>query len=1221
MIYKTNIKQLRYLKLLAILSLSVFWTVGLNRNHILAQSNIVSDDTLGEERSRVVPFNGNIDTIRGGAVRGSNLFHSFREFNIGLDKGAYFFSPNAEIQNILARVTGRNPSEILGVLGTRVFDGNRISASNANLFLINPNGIVFGENASLDVGGSFVATTANGIGFGEQGVFSASNPETPRLLSVNPSAFLFNQIAVQPIVNKSRATNATDPSFIDGLRVPDGKNLLFLGGDISLDGGFLNAVGGKTELGGLAAPGVVNLNIDGNNLDVTFPDNVEYSDILLQNQAFINTSGSGGGEIQIQGNNVTLKDNSNISSFTNDGRDGKEINIKATRLDILGTSNIQTGAISTGNSGNISIKTRNLNILNGGQISASSFNQGAGGNIEIDADTVEIIGVSTNGTSPSGIGSETVGVNSSNAGNVTLNTRILNIRDGGILSTQTINQGKGGDLILTARESLNINGFAPSNRPGSQFFISVLSTSAGGLGKAGNLKISNTGTIKIENGGQISASSFNQGAGGNIEINADTVEIIGVSTNGILRSGIGNETSGVNSSANAGNITLDSRILNIRDGGILSTRTINQGKGGDLILTARESLNISGFAPTDSQFFFSGLFTSAGGLGKAGNLKIVDTGIIKIENGGRISASTFAQGNGGNIEIDADTVEIIGVSNNGIVSSGIRNETLGVNSSANAGNLTLNTRILNIRDGGAISTQTFNQGKSGDLTLTAKESLNISGFALSNLPDNQFFFSDLNTSARGLGEAGNLKIVDTGIIKIENGGQISASTFAQGNGGNIEIDADTVEIIGVSTNGILRSAIGSETSGVDSSANAGNLTLNTRILNIRDGGAISTQTFNQGKGGDLTLTARESLNISGFALSNLPNSQFFTSGLSTSAGSSGEAGNLKIFDTGIIKIENGGQIIASTFAQGAGGNIDINANTLEIIGVSTDGRFPTGVGSETSGIDSSANAGNVTLNTRTLNLSNGASLSTRSVNQGKAGNINIQNSDRIQLTNGNILSSSSQSSGGAIAITAKDIRLFGDSNIATFVFSGAGGGGNINLNANTIIALDDSDILSFAGDGKGGDITFNTEAFFSKPLYRPTSVNNTNALTELDDNNRVDVNASGTVSGTIAGIPDTTFIQDNLTELPDNQIDTNVLVASSCIVSNNQQNGTFFVTGAGGLPQNPSDAPLSNYSTGKVQSIPSSATQIWKIGDPIVEPSGAYQLPNGQILLSRECSK
>ena len=178
MIKKTNIKQCRYLKLLARESLSALQIVGLNRNHALAQSSIVPDETLGNEKSRVVPFDGNnaIDKIQGGAVTGSNLFHSFIEFNIDADKGAYFFSPNAEIQNILARVTGRNPSEILGILGTRVFDGSTLTGSNANLFLINPNGIVFGENARLDLGGSFVATTADGIQFGEQGVFSAINP-------------------------------------------------------------------------------------------------------------------------------------------------------------------------------------------------------------------------------------------------------------------------------------------------------------------------------------------------------------------------------------------------------------------------------------------------------------------------------------------------------------------------------------------------------------------------------------------------------------------------------------------------------------------------------------------------------------------------------------------------------------------------------------------------------------------------------------------------------------------------------------------------------------------------------------------------------------------------------------------------------------------------------------------------------------------------------------
>jgi filamentous hemagglutinin family protein len=146
----------------------------------LAQSNIVPDNTLGSEASRIIPnFLGTPnEVIEGGAQRGQNLFHSFREFNIGENRGAYFFVFDPSIQNILARVTGSNRSDILGTLGNRqVIDGN-LFRSNANLFLMNPNGIVFGENARLDVGASFYGTTANGIQFGDRGNFSTINPQT-----------------------------------------------------------------------------------------------------------------------------------------------------------------------------------------------------------------------------------------------------------------------------------------------------------------------------------------------------------------------------------------------------------------------------------------------------------------------------------------------------------------------------------------------------------------------------------------------------------------------------------------------------------------------------------------------------------------------------------------------------------------------------------------------------------------------------------------------------------------------------------------------------------------------------------------------------------------------------------------------------------------------------------------------------------------------------------
>jgi filamentous hemagglutinin family protein len=124
-------------------------------NDTFAQSNIVPDKTLGSENSQVIRnFGGRqVELIEGGARREANLFHSFREFNIDEGRGAYFTNPNG-VQNILSRVTGTNPSNILGTLGV---------LGNANLFLINPNGIIFGQNASLDVKGSFVATTANAI--------------------------------------------------------------------------------------------------------------------------------------------------------------------------------------------------------------------------------------------------------------------------------------------------------------------------------------------------------------------------------------------------------------------------------------------------------------------------------------------------------------------------------------------------------------------------------------------------------------------------------------------------------------------------------------------------------------------------------------------------------------------------------------------------------------------------------------------------------------------------------------------------------------------------------------------------------------------------------------------------------------------------------------------------------------------------------------------------
>lgn len=256
-----NTSKAQRLKLLS--SLALVSTFAISEHPTFAQ--VTPDNTLGIENS-IVNFSSDNDSLRlqiqGGSIRGTNLFHSFSDFNIAEGQSLYFQNP-IDITNIISRVTGGSSSNIEGRLG--------VSGGTANLFLLNPSGIIFGANARLDVEGSFVATTATAIQFGNQGFFSASVTDSPALLTVNPSAFLFNQIAAAPIVNRS-TTPLAEPRR-KGLQVPDGKSLLLLGGEINFAGGGVNAVGGQVDLGAVADQGKVDLAFNDNNLRLNFPTN------------------------------------------------------------------------------------------------------------------------------------------------------------------------------------------------------------------------------------------------------------------------------------------------------------------------------------------------------------------------------------------------------------------------------------------------------------------------------------------------------------------------------------------------------------------------------------------------------------------------------------------------------------------------------------------------------------------------------------------------------------------------------------------------------------------------------------------------------------------------------------------------------------------------------------------------------------------------------------
>ena len=272
----------------------------------------------------------------------------------------------------------------------------------------------------------------------------------------------------------------------------------------------------------------------------------------------------------------------------------------------------------------------------------------------------------------------------------------------------------------------------------------------------------------------------------------------------------------------------------------------------------------------------------------------------------------------------------------------------------------------------------------------------------------------------------------------------------------------------------------------------------------------------------------------------------------------------------------------------------------------------------------SGDAGDLRIDTGRLLVRDRAVISSSSTREGTAGDINITVRDTLQANNGTIATTSERSSGGDITITASNIRLSGNSDITSRVNSGAGGGGNIDIKAGEIIAFDDSDILAFARDGRGGNITLDTRVFFGESYRR--AARSTDPRT-LDRNNRVDINATGTLASGNIALPDTTSIQNSLTDLPGDRIDTDSLLANSCIVRRSRPtSGSFTVTGTGGLPQRPGDAQMSNFPTVDVETLPSDSTpsntnpnRSWQKGDSIVEPQGVYRLPNGKLVMSREC--
>ncbi len=532
-----------------------------------ASAQIITDGTL--PNNSIITPDGNTIKITGGTQAGGNLFHSFREFSVPTN-GAALFNNAVDIQNIISRVTGRSVSNIDGLISTN---------GTANLFLINPNGIIFGQNARLDIGGSFVGTTANALQFGNIGFFSATDKNIPSpLLTINPSALLFNQINQNAAIqNNSVAPAGRDPAGFDafGLRVPDGKGLLLVGGNVSMDGGQLNAFGGRVELGGLAGEGIVELNGNGNLLNLNFPTVVPRADVSLSNNFLVDVGGFGGGSIIINAQNIDVRESGSFiagiaSGLRTASSRAGDITLNATGAIVIDNSligsDIREGSV--GNGSNINIQAQSVTLNNGAALIASTRGRGNGGRILIQAtDRVSFDGTTSDSRFGSGAFSEVGFTGMGNAGNVNITTSSLSVTNGAQLVASTRGQGNAGNININTREQVSFNGTSSDGAFSSGAFSDV---DVQAVGRGGNVNI-NTSSLSVTNGAEINVSSVGTGNAGDLQVATRSIKLDNqgkLLANSVVGSG--------------GNITLSVRhLLVLQRNSEISTVSGTEQTGGD----------------------------------------------------------------------------------------------------------------------------------------------------------------------------------------------------------------------------------------------------------------------------------------------------------------------------------------------------------------------------------------------------------------------------------------------------------------------------------------------------------------------------------------------------------------------------------------------------------------------------------------------------------------
>ena len=1012
-----------------------------------------------------------------GRQEGNNLFHSFGRFNLTNTESATFSgSPN--IRNVISRVTGGQRSDINGSLNVNI--------PGANLYLLNPAGIIFGKDATVNVTGAFHASTADVLKFQDGVHLKTGNiTTTPILTTAEPEAFGFLDDNPAPI------------QFTGGkgseLKVSNGKTLSLTGGDITLENGSISAPGGQIYLTSVGSVGDVR--VTGTGLDTS--SFKKMGDIHLS-QANVDVSADTAGRVFIRGGQMVM-DNANIKSDTTNGK-GQDINISLTdSLTIKGfpeslgreakPAGISADTLGIGTAGNITVNAEHLNIQDNGRISALVHDNGKNGktgDLTINAHSISIDG--NKAKNFTGIFNQTSKGSSGKAGNLTLDVvDHLNIKNGGEISTSILGSGKGGDLLVKTQKLFIDREHADS------FTGITIQTEEGSSGNAGNLTL-DVNHLNIKNGGAINTSIWGSGNGGNLQIiNAQTIDI--AQNQSSILTGISNQAR-KGSSGNTGDLIINTDNLTIHRGGQINASTFGDGKGGNVWLDA-PIINING-SQSDERTGIT-IQTQGDSFGKTGNLNI-KADQLNISNGGTIIAGTFGRANSGDLIIDAQKISIksdrphgftgiknrveqYAIGNTGILKvnaqdlfiTGDTNNFTGIlsqtaqGSFGNAGDLILDVNHLNIANGGEISASTGGKGDGGHLMIKAHSSINID--------DNRSkrFTGITNQAIEGsFGNSGDL-MINTSDLNIINGGEISASTSSSVSGGDLSVTAKTIKIDAGSSSvytGITNQA-------KEGSGSAGKLTIDVNDLKIINGGEISASTSSSASGGDLSVTAKTIKIDAG-------SSSVYTGITNQAKEGSGSAGKLTI-DVNDLKIINGGIINANTLTTGNAGDLTIIANNILLKD------------------KSSINA---------ISAYNPSSPDGTTANKAMSGNIDITVNESLYLENSSSITvDTKKANAGMIKIEGNGIvKMDRGSEITTSVANGQGEGGDISIFTPTVF-IDGGKIIANAIEGMGGNILIT-----SSLIESPNSIIKAESKKSVDG--KVNLKPTTDISGSISELPD-----------------------------------------------------------------------------------------------------